>query len=170
MNKKFLFFSLSVLFFSARTALAVCPVCTVAVFAGVGFSRWLGIDDTITGIWIGGLIVSAIIWTISWFNKKNIHFKGRKILTAAFYYLIVIWPLYHYDFIGHPSNKLCGYDKLMMGIVTGSVAFIGGVLLNEYLKKKNGDKVYFPFQKVVIPVGILVVLSTAFYFICKDVQ
>lgn len=50
------------LFISAATAIelgltakaqAVCPVCTVAVGTGVGLSRWLGVDDTITGLWLG---------------------------------------------------------------------------------------------------------------------
>jgi len=41
-------FAISFLF--AEKALAVCPICTVAVGAGVGLSRWLGIDDTINWI------------------------------------------------------------------------------------------------------------------------
>ncbi|MCX6758247.1 MAG: hypothetical protein NTX14_00895, partial [Candidatus Nealsonbacteria bacterium] len=51
---------------TARPALAVCPICTVAVGAGLGLSRWFGIDDSISGLWIGGLIVSFILWTIDW--------------------------------------------------------------------------------------------------------
>ncbi len=54
----------------------------MAVAAGIGLSRWLGIDDTITGLWIGGLIISLAIWTINWIIKKNIYFKGRKIIIA----------------------------------------------------------------------------------------
>jgi len=68
-------------FFFTKKALAVCPICTVVIGAGVGLSRWLGIDDTISGLWIGGLIISMIVWTINWLGKKNIRFKGRNILT-----------------------------------------------------------------------------------------
>ncbi len=42
------------LFLGANSAQAICPICTIAVGAGVGFSRYLGIDDTIAGLWIGG--------------------------------------------------------------------------------------------------------------------
>ena len=49
---------------------AVCPVCTVAVIGGLGLSRWLGIDDAITGIWIGGLIISLSLWFTDWLYKK----------------------------------------------------------------------------------------------------
>ncbi|MBU2577676.1 hypothetical protein KKA69_02480 [Patescibacteria group bacterium] len=41
---------------------AVYPVCTITVGAGLGISRWLGIDDSIPGLWIGGLILSSGLW------------------------------------------------------------------------------------------------------------
>src|SRR3989344_4306223 len=50
---------------------AVCPVCTVAVVAGLGVSRTLGIDDVVTSIWIGGLILSMAFWTIDWIEKSK---------------------------------------------------------------------------------------------------
>jgi hypothetical protein len=81
-------------------ALAVCPVCTVAVASGVGASRSLGVDDLIIGLWVGALIVSMILWTIDWLNKKNIKFKGRNILTVIAYFALVIIPLYTMDIIG----------------------------------------------------------------------
>lgn len=147
-------------------ARAVCPICTVAVCASVGLSRWLGVDDTITGLWVGGLAVSLIIWTVDWLNKKNIRFMGRKPLIAAGYYFLIIWPLYHYNMIDHPLNKLWGVDKLLLGITLGSISFIIGILINNHLKKKNNNQVYFPFQKVAMSVGLLVILSLALYLSC----
>lgn len=67
--KAVLFFLL--LFIFPKTTLAVCPLCTVAVGTGLGFSRFLGIDDVITGIWMGGLIVSSALWFSAWLEKKN---------------------------------------------------------------------------------------------------
>lgn len=171
MNKKIiLFISIIFLLLSAKLAKAVCPVCTVAVCAGVGLSRWLGIDDVITGIWIGGLLVSAISWTISWLQRKNVIFKGRKILVVVAYYAFAVLPLYYYEIAGHPLNKMWGIDKLILGIAIGTVAFVVGIALNNFLKSKNQGKAYFPFQKVAIPVGMLVVASSAVYFICKDLN
>jgi len=60
--KNILIFLFIVDLFLPSYALAVCPVCSIAVAGGVGLSRWLGIDDTISGIWIGGLIISLAIW------------------------------------------------------------------------------------------------------------
>jgi len=52
--KKILISFLSVLvIFNTNQVFAVCPVCTVAAGAGVGLSRWLGIDDIIIGLWVG---------------------------------------------------------------------------------------------------------------------
>ena len=168
MNKKLALF-LSILGFSiALPALAVCPVCAVAVIAGVGLSRWLGVDDTITGVWIGGLTVSLIIWTIDWFDQKKIYFWGKKIITAVGYYLLVVLPLFFIPgVINHPLNKIWGVDKLLLGITVGSAAFLAAALSYPFLKKKNGGKAYFPFQKVAMPVAALLILSLIFYFLTK---
>ena len=149
------------------SAQAVCPICTVAVGAGVGLSRWLGIDDTITGLWIGGLTVSMIMWTIDWLDRKNIYFKEKKIIVAVVYCLLIVAPLYWMDIIGHPFNKILGIDKLFLGIVFGSIVFWSGASWYFYLKAKNNGHAYFPFQKVVMPVCPLAILSFIFYFLTK---
>ena len=160
-------FAASLIF--AKKALAVCPICTVAVGAGVGLSRCLGIDDSITGLWIGGLTVSMITWTISWFGKKNINFKGKNIITAVGYYLLIVVPLYFMGIIGNPLNSLCGcgLDKLLLGIIAGSSAFYFGASWYFFLKEKNNGHAYFPFQKVVMPISPLIILSIIFYFLIK---
>jgi hypothetical protein len=149
----------------ARSAQAVCPVCTIAVASCVGLSQYLGIDDAVAGVWIGGFTVSLIAWTIDYLNRKNIRFYGRKILVILAMYIMVVWPLQYKELIGHPSNKLWGFDKLLLGIFAGSVFFIFGNIANWYLKKKNGGRVYFPFQKVVLPVAFLAILSGVFYWL-----
>lgn len=151
---------------TATAAKAFCPVCTIAVGAGVGLAQWLGIDDTISGLWIGGLTVSVIAWTINWFNIKNIQFFGRKILIILFYYLIIVIPLFYTGIIGHQLNKLWGIDKLLLGIILGSITFLAGGLWYNYLKKKNG-RAHFPFQKVAMPLAPLIILSFIFYFITR---
>lgn len=153
-------------FFWFGQAQAICPVCTVAVGAGVGFSRYLGIDDAITGLWIGGLTVSMILWTISFFDKKKIHFKWRDAVTTVGYYLLIVVPLHFIDIIGHPWNKIWGMDKILVGVALGSVFFFACERLYNYMKAKNG-KAHFPFEKVVLPVSPLVAWSIIFYFLTK---
>jgi hypothetical protein len=156
----------------AKQVLAVCPICTIAVGAGVGLSRWLGIDDTITGLWVGGLIVSMITWTESWLEKKNIHFKGRVFVNILAYYILIVIPLYYSGIMGHPQNQLFCFgdfniDKLLFGIITGSLAFWFGAEWYFYLKEKNNNHAYFPFQKVIMPILPLIILSVIYYFLTK---
>jgi hypothetical protein len=153
--------------FFVQKAYAICPVCTIAVGAGVGLSRYLGVDDTIAGVWIGGLTVSMIMWTINWFNKKNIKFVGRKIITTIAYYALIVVPLFYTGIMGHPLNKMWGMDKLLVGIIFGSIFFFAFGQWYQVMKKKNNGHAYFPFQKVVMPVLPLVILSIIFYLITR---
>lgn len=146
---------------------AVCPICTIAIGAGVSLSKWLGIDDTITGLWIGGLTASMIAWTVNFLSRRNIRFYGRKILVTIIYFFLTLWPLYHKHLIGNPSNTLWGVDKLLLGIMIGSVLFTIGSLWYYYLKLKNNGHAYFPFQKILMPIGILFIASVIFYFIVR---
>ncbi len=168
--KKLFYLSIPSLIFFAFPAKAICPVCVVAVGAGLGLSEYLGIDDTIAGVWIGGMLVSLIAWTINWFNKKNWTFGNkdlRDVLTTIIYYVMVIWPLLSKDLIGHPWNKLFGIDKLALGIAIGSLGFLAATLWYNNIKKKNGGHAQFPFQKVVWPVGALIILSFVFYLLIR---
>lgn len=151
---------------AATPAFAICPVCTIAVGAGIGLSRYLGIDDSVTGLWIGGLTVSMILWTFEWMKKRNYRFPWQTPVIWLGYYAIIILPLYFKDIFGHPLNKLWGMDKLALGIAIGSVAFFAGGMIHFHEKKRKG-KVHFPFQKVAFSVGPLVVLSLVFYLITK---
>lgn len=150
-----------------KWALAVCPVCTIAVGAGVGLSRWLGIDDLITGAWVGGLLVSVSIWTSSWMDKKGYNFKFRGAVVTAAYYLITIIPLYYTGIMGHPYNQFWGIDKLLFGIICGSLVFLFSTWLHNFLKNENGGKSYFPYQKVAIPVSALIILSGILFLVIK---
>lgn len=146
-------------------AKAVCPVCAVAVGVGVGFSRYLGIDDTVTGIWIGGLVLSISIWTIDWFERKKIQFAARAFITTLVYYALSVLPLYWMGIMGNSENTMLGIDKILLGVLVGSAAFLASVSWYEDMKKKNGGHAYFPFQKVAMPVGALVLFSILFYIL-----
>jgi len=143
----------------------VCPICTIAVGGGVGLCRYLGIDDLISGVWIGALLFSLFLWTIDWLNRRKIKFLFRKPLVFVFWYGLTIFPLMKVGIIGHPLNKFLGIDKLIFGIFSGTIAFLISILFEDYLRKKNQGKAYFKFQKVIIPVLFLIILSLIFWLI-----
>jgi hypothetical protein len=157
----------SFVFLLPTSASAMCPVCTVAVIGGVGLSRWLGVDDTVTGLWVGAALMSMSLWAINWLNGKKIKFFGQKILVFALVYVSVIWPLYTTNIIGHPINKIWGIDKLLLGMTLGSLIFIVFALVYLFMKKNNNGHAHFPFEKIVIVVVPLLIASGIFYIITK---
>lgn len=164
-NKFFFGIFLTVGFLLANTAKAVCPVCVVAVGAGLGLSRWLGIDDIISGLWIGAMLVSLSVWTHEWIVKKGWGFKFSMYVIGALYYLLTFVPLFTYEILGHPLNKIFGVDKLLFGTIIGTIVFIISVWFHNFLKSKNNGKSFFPYQKVMVPVLTLIVLSLIMYII-----
>jgi hypothetical protein len=145
----------------------VCPVCTVAVAGGVGLCRYLGIDDLISGTWVGALMVLMVMWILKWLNSKNIRFKFRRLLIVFLSYFFVIAPLYWSHVIGAANNKFLGIDKLVFGIIIGSLVFLAAYLFeNKFLRNRNQQKAYFPFQKVIVPVVFLIIASLIFNFFC----
>jgi hypothetical protein len=145
----------------------VCPVCTVVVAGGVGLCRYLGIDDMISGVWVGALLALLVMWTLKWLDKKNIHFKFRRLLVIIFFYFFTIAPLYWMHIIGQVNNKFLGIDKLVFGTAGGTIVFLAAFIFeNKFLRNKNAGKAYFPFQKVVIPVAALLILSFIFNYFC----
>lgn len=152
-----------------KPALAVCPVCTIAVVGGLGLSRYLGIDDSISGIWIGGLMISLTLWTVDWLGKKNFNFlkkldkKTITYLSFSLWALLTYPPLYWTNIIGHPFNTILGIDKLVFGSLIGVPAFILGVFIDKKVRKIKGKQL-FQFQRVVFPVTVLIILSLVLYF------
>lgn len=173
MKKIINFFSIFVLFVICNLSFviptyAVCPVCTIAVGAGLGLSRYFGINDVISGLWVGGLILSSALWFADWLHKKEVGTKISVLYIAscAAFYLITIVPLYFVGIMGHPYNTIYGMDRLLFGIITGSITFILGVSLDKTVRKING-KQFFPFEKVIFPVFFLIIVSILFYISLK---
>jgi hypothetical protein len=144
-------------------AYAVCPVCIVAVGAGVGLSRWLGISDTITGLWVGALLLAMSFWLSIFLRKRKINLPFQKTIITVLMFLITFGPLHASKVIGHPLNRIFGIDKLFFGSIVGSFLFIAGVIIDHLIREKNNGKVKFFYQKVIIPVGLLAILSLIFF-------
>ena len=167
MKKLLPLLSLFVLFVFPTPAYAVCPVCTVAVAAGLGISRWIGIDDSVTGIWIGGLILSSGLWMADWVRKKGWKVPYPEVLSTFLMFVFVIPPLYWSHMIGLAGNSLWGMDKVSLGTIVGSFVFLLGVGIDKYLRTTNNGKIYVYYQKVIVPVFLLSLFSFVFYSITR---
>jgi hypothetical protein len=168
MNKNILkiisLFSFVFLFF--KKTLATCPLCVIALAGGIELARIFKIDDIITGIWIGGLTVALIIWTIDILNKKNINFKAKNLLITLSWYVLIFLSLNWIKIYSKPLFQNNPYlNKINLGILIGSISLWFSYELHNFLKQKNNGKSYFPFQKVILPVFVLLILSLILNFI-----
>jgi hypothetical protein len=146
---------------------AVCPICTIAVGAGLGISRWIGIDDAITGIWVGGLILSSGLWLGDWVSKKKWRIPYPNPISVLLMFLFVIPPLYWSKMIGLPGNLIFGTDKVLFGTIVGAIVFLFGTRTDKWLRTMNSGKVYVYYQRVIVPVFLLTLASYILYLIDK---
>ena len=60
-------------------------------------------------------------------------------------------------------------DSFLFTTILGAITFISAMNFYEWMKKKNGGHAHFPFEKVVIPVLSVLIVSLLFnYFpICN---
>jgi hypothetical protein len=166
MKLKYLFLALFFGIFIAGAANAqVCPVCVVAIGAGLGLSRWFGIDDLVSSVWIGAFMIAVISWTLSFMKKKKWDFQDDGIVVTLAYLVLTFVPLYYAGIIGHPLNRIFGMDKIIFGSIIGVIVLYIGHWMNLYLKKINGGKVFFPYQRVVLPVVFLILASLIIYLL-----
>lgn len=135
----------------------MCQICTIAVGAGLGLSRWLGVSDAISGIWVGALILSSSLWFSSWLIKKFPATRYLSIIASSILFIITLLSLYF-------TNLLT--NKLVIGIATGSLTFLLGIWADKKVRKIKGRQL-FNFQKVVFPVVLLLISSLTLWIITK---
>ena len=142
-----------------------CPVCAVMIVSGLSISRLLGVNDYVVGIWTGALILAMSNGITIFLKKKNIN---NKLLNVTIYiadYCMII-PLY----IGkNPqlifnSEKILFIDAFIFSMAVGSLVLFTTSRLYYYMKSKNNNKAHFPFEKVVLPVVVLVLVSVVFQY------
>ena len=143
----------------SKSVLAVCPLCTIAVGAGLGISRVLGIDDAISGVWVGGLIVSSGLWMGDFFSKRKWKIPYPNVLSLLLMYLLVVPYLVWSKIIGITGNTILGMDKILFGIILGSIVFSLSVFTDKFLRKINKGDVFIYYQRVILPVLFLTLSS-----------
>jgi len=141
----------------------------VAVGVGVSLSRWLGISDLITGLWLGAFLLSLALWAIDWLGKRKIRSPLARFATILASYAMVIVPIYYVEIIAHPIGFLrsCAQDELILGIIEGSAVFFFAAKAYEFLKERNDGRAHFPFEKIALPVALLLLFSLIFHFIMR---
>ena len=155
----------------------ICDLCTVGVVAGLAISRYLGVDDSVVGVWIGAVVVALIVMTNAYLEKKNVRFKFRDTVIALSYVGFTGASLYLAGVVGLPRNvfklpqAVAGFvppivgDKIIVSSVVGGIMLVVGSKAYQNMKAANGGKAHFPFEKVFVPLATLALTSAMFYFV-----
>ncbi|KKU09904.1 MAG: hypothetical protein UX13_C0026G0020 [Candidatus Woesebacteria bacterium GW2011_GWB1_45_5] len=144
---------------------AHCPLCVAGAAAGVTLTRWVGVDDSITGIWIAALLGATAFW-LEMFLVRKLKSVKKEILRPILYVFVIgttLWSFYKFNLIIRMS-QIFGLDKLTFGIVSGGILFYLVDAVDDALIKKNG-KVLFPYQRIIVSLGSMIVLSLAIYIL-----
>lgn len=148
--------------FLVRPVYAQCPVCIVTVGGGMLLAKQLHVDDFLVSLWISGLDTAISFWLAP-------KIKNRLLGSPIVFSLLMLgFTLFYFSFthqIGVITNKLLGIDKIVFGQILGLLIMFLGIFIDHYSRKLNGGKILFPYQKVVFPVGSLIVFTLLFKLI-----
>ncbi|MBI2103711.1 hypothetical protein HYT59_01760 [Candidatus Woesebacteria bacterium] len=156
---------LIVLLAQPASAFAHCPLCVAGAAGGLTLARIFGIDDSITGVWIGALIGATSFWAEK-FVYKRIKIFPLSILRQILYFTffaLTIASFYQLNLVVKMGD-IFGVHKLTFGMIAGGVLFYLVDLVNDYVIKKNA-KVLFPYQRIVVSLGSMVALSIGIYIL-----
>lgn len=156
----FSFLLITFLFLAVQRTYAHCPLCVAGAGVGLSLSRVLGIDDTITGVWIAAVLGASALWLSNMIKKRYVPFQ--ELVIYLFVLVTTVISFYRFGLINEHNGLLLNLPKLTLGIIVGGVGFWLADKLSGLIRKQRG-KVLFPYQGVVVPLGAMTVLSVGFY-------
>ena len=146
-----------------KPVFATCPVCVIAVGGGLWLADKLGVDDLIAAIWIGALVTATAIILAD--KMQLIKLPKPKISWSVIFYFLSLATLQFQGKLNNPNCKIWGVCRIWLGITIGTIVFWCGILIDKWLRTKNNNKGFFPFQKVVLPVATVLITSLVFYYL-----
>ncbi len=149
---------------AAAVANPACPICTIAIDAGVGVAQKMGVPVAIVGLWAGALLTLLGYWLIKFFDKRGWKFWGRNALLIGLSVAMIVFA--YVGDIDYSPQWFMGFiyiDPILFGTLVGMILFILVEKLYERMKAKNGGHAHFPFERVVLPVVALALASWVMY-------
>jgi len=150
------------------TVNAQCPVCIITVGGGLFIAKKLGVDDLLTALWISGLNVAISFWFVSFIKKPKL-LKNPLLWTAIMFastylYLATTNQMYH------KNNTFMHIDKVLVGLIVGTLVWLLGIGIDRLIRKYNNGKVLFFYQKVIVPLFLLLATSGLFSVLIKNIR
>lgn len=141
------------------------PVCAIGIASGLGISSWLGINDITLGLWIGALILSLSIQFNIFLTRK-----GKSFPFSFWVILLSSWILSFLPILinldKYTSCIICGFPEIICGSILGILTLFLVDKANLFVIDKHNKKVYFYYQKIIIPVIGLIIASMIIEAMC----
>ncbi len=149
--------------------MAHCPLCTGATIVGVGITRSFGLDDSIVGVFVGGMVISTALWMDNVLKKKNMGKGNDKLRVFSLIFLASILTLltfYYAGLFGRGNEfRIFGIESILVGSVSGGILSLASFYYSNHLKRKNGGKVLFNYQTMVLSLAVLIANAVLFAII-----
>lgn len=139
---------------------AHCPLCVAGAGIGLTLTRWVGVDDSISGIWLAAFLGAMAFWSEALIKDRELKLKLRPLIYIGIF-AATIWSFYKFNLILR-MVQIFGFDKLTFGMIVGGAVFYLVDLADDLIIKKSG-KVFFPYQRIIVSLGSIVLVSLAMY-------
>ena len=170
MDKKILVLPFISLFLAEKVP-AHCPLCTVGAAAAAGGALWLGVNEIVVALFIGGFAMSMGLWFSKIVKKK--YFSGQNILIAALVFastLLPILPLITSEHNVYPiyislfgsygsffNRTYLIYKTFLTGLFGGFLVMTSPHLSKQITKLRDGKII--PFQGVAMTILLLMIIG-----------
>ncbi len=157
-----------------KPVMAHCPLCAAATAGGVAATRLLGVDDTVSGTFVGGFVASTALWFDIWLKKRR---SGKELMPYQSTIFVIaslaftILTFYLAKLLGSPDPvyHMFGVDKLLVGTAVGTAVTVGAFALHKWIRKIRGGKSLIPFQGIVLTLLCLAITGAIFYFVTRGI-
>ena len=139
---------------------AHCPLCVAVAGAGLTLSRLLGVDDSITGVWLAAFLGATSLWLTNLIRKKYLSFKTEIIYIVIF--ATTIFSFYRFGLVNEHNGLISNLPKLIFGMIVGGVVFYLVDVANALIRKKVGRSL-IAYQGVVVSLASMTLLSIFFF-------
>lgn len=160
--KKFLF-TIPILAFVPKVALAHCPLCTVGAGALAVLAASLGVSSIVVGVLIGAFSLALGLWLSRMVKKEYVQFQ-KQILTLLIFLgtVIPIMPfIEHYAPLYVPFIGIYGttytINLYLFGVVIGALIMFVAPYISVFITKIRSKQI--PFQGITITIFLLIVVS-----------
>lgn len=148
--------------FLVKEIYSQCPICIVTVGGGMILAKKFGVDDLMVSLWIAALNAAIALWLAPKFKIKLL--KNPYFLTILFLALTLIY-FQTTNQLGSITNTFLGINKVIFGQVLGTLLILIGSYIDKITRINNNGKVLFYYQKVIFPIGLLIIFTLIFKFI-----